>query len=74
MSTPPVVPTVSKTTLILAIINAALTGLAAIPGAQLGSALGLTFISILQNGMIAYQQETGKPLDLTLIPLETPVS
>lgn len=74
MTSSPAVPTVSKTTLILAIIQAALTGLSAVPGAQLPSAIGLTFTSILQNALIAYQQETGQPLDLSKIPLEAPVS
>lgn len=63
----------SKAQLILAIIQAALAGLAAIPGGQLPSAAGLAFIGILQNGMAAYQLETGQPLDLTKIPQETPV-
>lgn len=73
MSSTPV-PTVSKTSLILAIIQAALTGLAVVPGAQVASAVGLTFTQILQNALIAYQQETGQPLDLSKIPLEAQVS
>lgn len=74
MASTPIPNPVSKSTLILAIIQAALTGLAAVPGAQVASAVGLTFTSILQNALIAYQQETGQPLDLSKIPLETQVS
>ena len=60
--------------LILTIIQAALAGLTAIKGnvgvdAQIASA----FVTIIQNGMAAYQQATGQPLDLTRIPFETPV-
>ena len=63
----------SKTSLILAIIQAALAGLAAVPGGAVASGVGLAFIQILQNGMAAYQAETGQPLDLTKIPIETQV-
>jgi hypothetical protein len=61
--------------LILTIIQAALTGLSSIKGnvgtdAQLAQA----FLTIIQNGMSAYQSATGQPLDLTKIPLETPVA
>lgn len=71
-TTVPSVPTLSKVSLILSIIQAALTGVALIPGGQLASALGETFLTIIQNGLTVYQQETGQPLDLTKIPLETP--
>ena len=59
----------SKTQLILAIIQAALVGVAAVPGGQLASGVGLAFTQILQNGLQVYQQETGQPLDLSKIPL-----
>lgn len=60
--------------LILTIIQAALAGLASIKGntgvdAQIASA----FVTIIQNGMAAYQAATGQPLDLTKIPIEAPV-
>lgn len=64
----------SKTQLILAIIQAALTGVSTIPGAAIGAGAGLAFVQILQSGLQAYQLETGQPLDLTKIPLETPVA
>ena len=79
MSTsPPVVvaPTpTSKVQNLLAIIQAAITGLTLVPG-PVGADAGLAgiFIGILNSGLAAYQAETGKPLDLTKIPLETPVS
>ena len=64
----------SKTQLILLIIQTALAGLAAVPGGQVASVAGLAFVQILQSGVQAYQLETGQPLDLTKIPLETPVA
>ena len=64
----------SKAQLILTIIQAALSGLAVVPGAQLPAAAAQAFLSILTNGMAAYQAETGQPLDITKIPLETPVN
>ena len=69
----PVSAAPSKLQLILMIIQAALTGLSAVPG--IGSIPGLAelFLKILQNGLAAYQAETGQPLDLTKIPLEQPV-
>lgn len=63
----------SKTQLILVIIQSALAGLSAVPGGQIASGVGLAFVQILQNGLLVYQQETGQPLDLTKIPLETQV-
>lgn len=63
----------SKAQLILAIIQAALAGLSTIPAAGVAAGAGLAFVQIIQSGMAAYQAETGKPLDLTQIPLETPV-
>lgn len=60
--------------LILAIIQAALAGLASLKGTVgVDAQIGQSFITIIQNGMAAYQAATGQPLDLTKIPLETPV-
>jgi hypothetical protein len=73
MSTTPVVPSPSKLQLILAIINAALQGLTLVPGIGAGATLGLTFETILKNALAAYQAEAGQPIDLSKIPLETPV-
>ena len=82
MSTPqpPIIPvgpgtpaTPSKLSLILAIIQAALAGLSAVPIIGPESALAGVLLKILMNGLAAYQAETGQPLDLSKIPLETPV-
>ena len=84
MSTSPTPPVVvvgtgtpaqpSKLSLILAIIQAALAGLTAVPVIGPEAALANAFLAILRNGLAAYQAETGQPLDLTKIPLETPVA
>jgi hypothetical protein len=58
---------------ILSIINLALQGLSAIPVLNLPIAIEQTFQTILTNALSAYQQESGAPIDLTKIPLETPV-
>ncbi len=63
----------TKTQLILAIIQSALTGLMAIPATAPEAAIGSLFMGILTNGMAAYQAETGVPLDVTKIPLEVKV-
>lgn len=69
VNTPP-----SKLDTILGIINLALQGLAAIvPGAAGAVALEQAFQRILTGGLRLYQAETGKPFDITLIPLEKPV-
>ena len=75
MSTAPlqVVTSTSKLQTILAIINAALQGLTLVPGIGAGAALGLVFENILKNALAAYQAESGQPIDLTKIPLETTV-
>lgn len=62
----------SKGSLILLILNAALAGLAVVPGVGAGAIAAEYFIQIIQAGMAAYQKETGQPIDLTKIPLETP--
>ena len=64
----------TKTQLILLIIQTALAGLAVVPGGAIISAEAMAFVKILQAGVQAYQAETGQPLDLTKIPLETPVA
>ncbi len=61
----------SKTQLILVILQTALTGLAVVPGGAVASGAGLAFVQIIQNAVLVYQAETGQPLDLTKIPLET---
>jgi hypothetical protein len=75
MSTPPipVVTSQSKLQTILAIINATLQGLTLVPVIGTGAQLGLVFETILQHALAAYQAEAGQPIDLTKIPIETPV-
>lgn len=74
MSTPTPVPTPSssKVQTIEAIILAALQGLQLVPGIGAPAAIIGIFASILTNAQAAYQAEVGKPLDLSLIPIETP--
>ena len=60
--------------LILAIIQAALSGLSSIKGnVGVDASIAAAFVTIIQNGMQAYQQATGQPLDLTKIPFEKPI-
>jgi hypothetical protein len=76
MATPPIpTPSQSKLLTILAIIQAALTGLALVPG-PVGAIdkVGLVFYGILMNALAAYQAESGTVLDVTKIPFETPVA
>ena len=73
MSTTVATPSISKVTLILAILQAALAGVAVIPGGAAASLAGEAFLSIIQNAMLVYQQEVGQPLDITKLPLETQV-
>lgn len=64
----------SKEALILTIIQAALVGLQANPTTAGAAAIASPFFTIFMNGLTLYHQETGQPLDLTKIPLETPVN
>jgi hypothetical protein len=85
MSTTPIVPSPapagSKLQNILSIINMALQGLTIAGrftpiGAAItaGVKLEQIFQAMLQNALQVYQQETGQPIDLTKIPLESPVA
>ena len=58
---------------ILSILSAALNALTTIPAIGPDAALAAVFIGIIQTAMNAYHAATGQPLDLTKIPLETPV-
>lgn len=71
MSTNQPTPAPSKLQLILAILNASLAGLSTI-NPVVGEVS--TLLGIFQNASALYTAETGKPIDLTLIPLETPVA
>lgn len=59
---------------ILAIIQIALNALAVIPAVGPEAALAGVFINIVQSGMAAHHAATGAALDLTKLPLETPVA
>lgn len=72
MSTQSVTPAVSLTN-ILNIIQLALSGLSKIPVVGGDAALAGVFIGILQYGLNAYHSAAGQPLDVTKLPLETPV-
>ena len=65
----------SKLDSILQIISGALQGLTLIPGlpAGVGEAVALEQVlqGILSKALAAYHAETGQPLDLSKIPLET---
>jgi hypothetical protein len=56
------------------IINFSLQALSLIPGFAAPIALEQAIQRILMGALAAYQAETGKPFDITKIPLETPVS
>ena len=58
---------------ILQIIQAALMALTAIPAIGADAALAGVFIGILQSALNAYHSAAGVPLDVTKLPLETPV-
>jgi hypothetical protein len=80
-TTPTPVPSTSKIQNILGIINLALQGLTIAAsftpiGGAVVSAVKLEqlFQGMLQNALAAYQAEAGQPIDLTQIPLETPVT
>ena len=64
------IPAISKQSLILEIIQLALTGLAAVPALGAGATLAGTFLSIYQKAVASYQAEVGQPFDVTKIPLE----
>lgn len=72
--TPAPVAAPSKLASILSIIQLALTLLQTIPVIGGDVALAKSLLGILTNGLNLYNQEAGQPLDLTKIPLETPVS
>jgi hypothetical protein len=79
--TPSPAPATDKVQNILSIINLALQGLTIagsftpIGGAIAGAVkLEQLFQGMLQNALAAYHAEVGQPIDLTKIPLETPVS
>lgn len=72
MSTPAPSQGVSVSS-ILTILTIALGALSSIPVIGTNAALAGVFLKIIQAGMTAYTSATGQPLDLTKIPLETPV-
>jgi hypothetical protein len=67
--TPSPAPPASKLSNILLIIDAALKGLALVPGVGAPAGLADVFLNILRGGLAAYQAEAGQPLDLSkLLP------
>lgn len=64
----------TKTQLILLIIQAALTALEAIPITAPEAALAATFLKIYQNASALYAVETGQPFSASLIQPETKVA
>jgi hypothetical protein len=60
-------------TSILQIIQIALTALSAIPAVGAVEKEVSALVGLLQAGLLAYHQASGAPLDLTKIPLETPI-
>lgn len=64
----------TTTSSILLILQTALNALAVIPAVGPDAALAGVFINIIQSGMAAYHTAAGAPLDLTKLPLETPVA
>jgi hypothetical protein len=73
MSTTPVPKQSISISGILQMLSIALNALTAIPVIGTDAALAGVFINIIQAGMKAYSGATGQPLDLSKIPLETPV-
>ncbi len=79
-TTPTPTPSTDKVQSIINIINIALQGLTIagsftpIAGAiNSGVKLEQLFQNMLTNALQAYQAEVGQPIDLSKIPLETPV-
>jgi len=58
---------------ILLILQTALVALEAVPATAAGAAIAQSLLTIITQSMSAYKAATGQPLDLTKIPLETPV-
>lgn len=66
----------------LMIINAALAGIGKLPvlgpviqgTITVNAAMALAFVSIIQTAQAAVKATTGQAIDLTKIPLETPVA
>jgi hypothetical protein len=59
---------------ILGILGIALNALTAIPGIGGDAVLASVFITIIQKAMNAYHAAAGVPLDLSKLPMETPVA
>ena len=63
----------SPAQIFLEILQLALITLAAIPATAPEGAAGEVLLQIVQKAVNGYQAATGKPLDLTQIPIETKV-
>lgn len=64
----------NKTDTILALIQVILKSIQTIPVIGTDAAVIAAFVTILQNALVAFEAANGAPLDVSKIPLETPVS
>lgn len=60
--------------LFLEILQISLAALAVIPATAPEAALGGVLVTIIQKAMAGYQTAAGMPLDLSKLPIETPVA
>lgn len=76
MATTPAPVTGSGTsiTFILTILQIALNALTTVPAIGADMALSSVFVNIIQQAMNAYHAAAGAPLDLSKLPMETPVA
>jgi hypothetical protein len=73
MSTTPAPAAGTSVTFILTILQIALQALSTVPAIGADVALASVFINIIQQAMNAYHAAAGVPLDLSKLPMETPV-
>lgn len=59
---------------ILAILSVALNALSTIPAIGADAALANVFLTIIQKALAAYSAAAGAPLDLSKLPIESPVA
>jgi hypothetical protein len=73
MSTTPTPHTGLSAATFLQILQIAMIALSVIPATAPEALAAEALIGIIQKAMAGYQAASGQPLDLTKIPLETPV-
>jgi hypothetical protein len=73
--TPPVAVSLTGGTLndILLILSSALSVLSAIPVTAAGAGIATVVMGIITAAVTRIESQTGKPIDLTQIPIETPL-